>query len=124
MSAIKVDVAPTLPLDAKEYNALLKAVPKVITDPTKAAKVRVLIRCMRFTGLAIGDAVTLRREKIKFDEKRKVWRVVTSLLSCSLMICASAINSDALDVRRSREAPWSLRRMAEKNSTEVGPVSI
>jgi integrase/recombinase XerD len=58
---------------------LLKAVPKAITDPTKAAKVQgALIRCTRFTGLAIGDAVTLEREKIKWDEPRQVWRVVTA----------------------------------------------
>ena len=78
MSPIKVDAAPTMPLEPAEYQALLRAVPKVITEPTKAAKVRALIQCMRFTALAIGDAATLEREKIKWDEKRKVWRVVTS----------------------------------------------
>lgn len=78
MSSIRVDAAPTLPLEANEYATLLKTVAKVITDPTKAAKAQALIRCMRFTGLAIGDAVTLEREKIKRDQQRKVWRVVTS----------------------------------------------
>ena len=78
MSAIKVDVRPTLPFEADQYQALLEAVPKAIPDPAKAAKVQALIRCMRFTGLAIGDAVTLEREKIKWDDHRQVWRVVTS----------------------------------------------
>jgi hypothetical protein len=76
LSTIKVDVAPTLPLDADQYKAPLKAVPRVISDHTKAAKVHALIRCMRFTGLATGDAVTLEREKIKWDGPRKAWRVV------------------------------------------------
>jgi integrase/recombinase XerD len=78
LSTIKVDVAPTLPLDAADYKALLKAVPKVISDPTKAAKVHALIRCMRFTALAIGDAVTLERDKLKWDAARQTWRVVTA----------------------------------------------
>jgi integrase/recombinase XerD len=33
---------------------------------------------MRFTGLAIGDTVTLEREKVKFDHHKQVWRVSTS----------------------------------------------
>lgn len=78
MSTIKVDVAPTLPLDAHQYTALLKAVPKTIADPTKAAKAHALIRCMRFTALAIGDTVTLERDKLKWDAARHTWRVVTA----------------------------------------------
>jgi integrase/recombinase XerD len=78
MSTIKVDARPTLPLEADQYEALIKAVPEAISDPAKAAKVQALIRCMRSTALAIGDAVTLEREKIRWDDKRRVWRVVTS----------------------------------------------
>jgi integrase/recombinase XerD len=78
MSTIRVDVAPTLPLDRHQYKKLLEAVPAVFTDSVKAARVYALIRCMRFTGLAIGDTVTLEREKVKFDHRRNVWRVVTS----------------------------------------------
>ena len=33
---------------------------------------------MRFTGLAIGDAVTLERDNMKWDAARQVWRVVTA----------------------------------------------
>ena len=78
MSTIKVDVPPTLPLDADQYKALLAAVPEVFSESVRAVRVQALIRCMRFTGLAIGDAVTLEREKIRWDADREVWRVVTS----------------------------------------------
>ena len=38
LSTIKVDVAPTLPLDADQYKAPLKAVPRVISNHTKACE--------------------------------------------------------------------------------------
>jgi integrase len=78
LSPIKVDVAPTLPLDANQYRALLAKVSEVFEDPVKAARVRALIRCMRYTGLAIGDAVCLERAKIQRDPKKRITRVVTS----------------------------------------------
>ena len=78
LSAIKVDVAPTLPLDAGQYQSLLDAVGEVFGDPIKAARIRALIRCMRCTGLAIGDAVGLERTAIKYDTAKQITRVVTS----------------------------------------------
>lgn len=78
LSAIKVDVAPTLPLDDKQYRALLDAISKIFADPIKAARVHGLVQCMRFTGLAIGDAVCLERAKIQQDRKKGITRVVTS----------------------------------------------
>jgi site-specific recombinase XerD len=78
MSTIKVDTPPTLPLDRHQYKALLAAVPKVFTDSGKAAKTHALIRLMRYTALAIGDAATIERAKIKSDPHRNVTRVVTA----------------------------------------------
>ncbi|MGH9378565.1 MAG: tyrosine-type recombinase/integrase [Terriglobia bacterium] len=78
LSAVKVDVAPTLPLDAKQYRAVLGAVPRLFVDSVKAARVHALIRCMRYTALAIGDAVCLERANIRYDAKKRITRVVTS----------------------------------------------
>jgi site-specific recombinase XerD len=78
LSTIKVDVAPTLPLDASQYQTLLDKVSEVFADPIKAARVRALVRCMRYTGLAISDAVCLERTKIQRDAKKGITRVVTS----------------------------------------------
>ena len=63
-SRIKVDEPPTLPLTAKEYAKLLKTVPVSFPDSAKAAQVRGLVQVMRWSGLAIRDAVTLRRDDI------------------------------------------------------------
>lgn len=78
LSPIKVNESPTLPLTDAQYKALLAAILKEFPDSAKAARVHALIRCMRYTALAIGDAVRLERSKIQFDRKRKITRIVTS----------------------------------------------
>jgi site-specific recombinase XerD len=78
MSPIKAAQAPTLPLTDDQFKKLLSAIPEEFTDTTKSARIRALIRCMRYTGLAIGDAVCLERSKIQQDAKRKITRIVTS----------------------------------------------
>ena len=78
MSPIKATQSPTLPLTDDQFNKLLSAIPEAFPDATKAARIRALIRCMRYSGLAIGDAVGLERSKIQQDAARKITRVVTS----------------------------------------------
>jgi len=82
LTKIRVDEAPTLPLTENEYAALLKAVPETFGrhpyPKDKPAKVRALIQLMRWTGLAIRDAVTLERGEIHFDKAAKLHSVVTS----------------------------------------------
>jgi len=82
LTKIRVDEPPTLPLTEKEYAALLKAIPGTFGHPPfpkdKAAKVRALIQLMRWTGLAIRDAVTLERGEIHFDKAAKLHSIVTS----------------------------------------------
>jgi integrase/recombinase XerD len=73
---IKVDEAPTLPLTAKEYAHLLATVPVSFPDATKARKVRGLVQTMRWSGLAIRDVVTLRRDEIIHE--KKLTRIVTN----------------------------------------------
>jgi site-specific recombinase XerD len=78
MSTIKAEQAPTLPLTPDQFKALLDAIPKAFPDATKAARVHALIRCMRYTGLAIGDAVRLERLNVQRDTAKNITRVVTS----------------------------------------------
>jgi integrase/recombinase XerD len=82
LTRIRVDQPPTLPLTDKEYAALLKAIPATFGHHPypkgKAAKVRALIQLMRWTGLAIRDAVTLERGEIHFDKSAKLYSIVTS----------------------------------------------
>jgi len=77
-SRIKVEEAPTLPLTTKEYEHLLKTIPKTFKDTAKAARVRGLIQTMRWSGLAIRDAVTLRRDEIHHDKDAKLYSIVTA----------------------------------------------
>jgi len=78
LSPIKVDEPPTLPLEDEEYEKLLKAIPETFTDSNKVKKVHALIQLMRHSGLAIRDAVTLERNEIQNDSKKKLHRIVTN----------------------------------------------
>jgi len=78
LSSIQADEVPTLPLTTKEYEKLLKTVPVSFPDATKAARVRALVQLMRWSGLAIRDAVTLRRDELIHDKAKKLYRIVTA----------------------------------------------
>jgi len=78
LSSIKGDEAPTLPLTAKEYEKLLKTAAVSFPDGAKASRVRGLVQLMRWSGLAIRDAVTLRRDELIHDKAKKLYRIVTA----------------------------------------------
>lgn len=78
MSPIKTEQAPTLPLTHEQFKNLLEAVPKAFADATKAARIHALIRCMRYSALAIGDTVRLERSNIQLDAAKNLTRIVTS----------------------------------------------
>jgi len=73
---IKIDEPPTLPLTTAEYKRLLGAVPRTIEDKERQAKVTALIQLMRYSGLAIRDALTLERAEL--IQEKKFFRIVTS----------------------------------------------
>src|ERR1700730_3662980 len=77
-SRIKVEESPTLPLTAEEYAHLLETVPVSFPDSSKAARVHGLVQTMRWSGLAIRDAVTLRRDEIIYDSGKQLHRIVTN----------------------------------------------
>jgi integrase/recombinase XerD len=79
ISKIEVDQAPTLPLSAKEYEKLLDATYATFADdPMKAAQLHALIQLMRWSGLAIRDALTIRRDEVIQDKGKGLYRVVTA----------------------------------------------
>jgi integrase/recombinase XerD len=82
LTKIRVEAAPTLPLTDKEYARLLQAIPEAFGQhpfpKDKPAKVRALVQLMRWTGLAIRDAVTLERGEIQFDKSTDLHCIVTS----------------------------------------------
>jgi integrase/recombinase XerD len=77
LSAIKVDEPPTLPLSVSQYKKLLKVIPNEFTA-AKAKRVRALVQLMRYSGLAIRDAVTLERNELHQDRKKKLYKITTN----------------------------------------------
>jgi site-specific recombinase XerD len=75
---MKVDEPPTLPLSADEYTRLLDAVYGQIADRAQADRVHALFQLMRWSGLAIRDALTLERGEIQHDEGKRLHRIVTA----------------------------------------------
>lgn len=80
LKPIKADGPPTLPLEDSQYETLLKHIPDVFKNdqPSQPKRVHALIQLMRHSGLAIRDAVTLERDELQHDAKKKLYRVVTS----------------------------------------------
>jgi len=74
---IKIEEPPTLPLSADEYTRLLNAIPSTVTKD-RQAQVHALIQLMRWSGLAIRDALTLKRTEIIEDKSRGIHRIVTA----------------------------------------------
>jgi integrase/recombinase XerD len=77
LSPIRIDEPPTMPLSEKEYKRLLKEVPKEFSG-NKAKRVHALIQLMRYSGLAIQDAVTLEQSELKRDGTNGLYRIETS----------------------------------------------
>jgi site-specific recombinase XerD len=74
---IKVEEPPTLPLTAPEYARLLAAIVTTVTKDMQT-KVHALIQLMRWSGLAIRDALTLKRSEIQHDKQKRLYRIVTA----------------------------------------------
>jgi integrase/recombinase XerD len=67
-----------MPLTDAEYTKLLDTVYGTVADPGRRAQVHALLQLMRWSGLAIGDALRLRRFEIRHDAAHNVYRIVTS----------------------------------------------
>ena len=77
LDAIIQDEVPTLPLNGKQYEHLLETIDEVFSGE-KARKIRALIQLMKYSGLAIMDAVSLQKQEIQHDAKLKCYRIVTA----------------------------------------------
>ena len=75
---IKIEEPETLPLSADEYKRLLNAVYGQIADPAQCARVHALFQLMRWSGLAIRDALTLKRDELRHDAAKDLYRIVTA----------------------------------------------
>ena len=77
----KIVEPETQPLTPVEYRRLIDAVFVAIDSkrdgPELQRKVYAFLQTMRWTGLAIRDTMTLRRDAIEHDERKRLYRVVT-----------------------------------------------
>jgi site-specific recombinase XerD len=87
---VRIDEPPTMPLTAEEYTRLLDAL--YVATPRRwdgkkstqgltaemRPRLHALLQLMRFSGLAIRDAVTLERSGIQQDSSSGTYRVTTS----------------------------------------------
>ena len=79
LSAVKVEQSPTTPLSAEDYKGLLDTTYATFADePERGPKMRALLQLMRHSGLAIRDALTLKRSEIQHDKRKNLYRVVTA----------------------------------------------
>lgn len=86
---IKVDEPPTLPLTDREYIRLLDAIyvanprrwdGKASTQgltPMMQLRIHALFQLMRWSGLAIRDALTLEKTEIQHNEEKDLYSIVT-----------------------------------------------
>ena len=75
---IKIEEQPTMPLTTDEYTRLLDAIYGTIEGKERQAQVHALIQLMRWSGLAIRDALTLKRAELQHDKTKKLYRIVTA----------------------------------------------
>ena len=85
---MSADERPTLPLSSEQYSQLLAAIPQAkpkrwgrkfseSMTPEMQQRIHALVRLQRFSGLAIGDALTLPRAELVHDPVRRIYRVIT-----------------------------------------------
>ena len=76
LPVMTIDEPPTMPLTPDEFARLLLGV-NVLKDERDRARCRSLFLLMRWTGLAIRDALTLERSEFQHDPAKGIYRVVT-----------------------------------------------
>ncbi len=88
---VKIDEVPTMPLSPDEYDGLLRAVDLIAPDNPSVKKrdrdrrrTRALFQLMRYSGLALEDALTLERAELVFSG---IYRVMTSRQKTGVHVC-------------------------------------
>src|SRR5215472_3736119 len=78
LDSIQVDEPETMPLTEREYAKLLDSVYVAFENRQTQERVHALVQLMRWSGLAIRDALTLKRSGLIRDEQKNVYRVETA----------------------------------------------
>lgn len=65
LTSIRIDSTATLPFEPEEYEAILQTIPLAFPDDLWRIRMLALTQLMRWSGLAIRDAVCLERSQIQ-----------------------------------------------------------
>lgn len=76
LTPVKVTTPETEPLTDEEYGRLLGAIDEEFKIKQRAPVYRAIIQLMRWSGLAVRDAVTLKLTDIQHDKAKGVWLIV------------------------------------------------
>jgi integrase/recombinase XerD len=98
LSPIKVTEPPTLPLTDGQYAKLLENISTEFKSADRVKRLHALIRLMRYSGLAINDAVTLERTELVRDTRKNIYRVVTSRQKTGVHVSVPIPEDVALEV--------------------------
>lgn len=101
------DEVPTMPLSGDEFARLLRAMDG-LANPVRRARGRSLILLMRFSGLAIGDALRLKRSAIQ--RTNGVYRVVTNRQKTGTHVSVPIPPHVALEVLATPNDTWEVGR--------------
>src|ERR1035437_2664962 len=116
LTAIKMDEPPTMPLTDAEYAALLAAVP--LEFPNGLGKrLRAVIQLMRWSGLCVRDAVTLRRDQLLLGGEDKTYRIVTSRQKTGTHVSVPIPTDVAEDILAACDHPTYLLWQNTKDGT-------
>jgi len=78
LDSVQVDEPETMPLTEAEYSKLLDSVYVTFENKQTQQRVHALIQLMRWSGLAIRDALTLKSGGLIRDKAKKTYRVETA----------------------------------------------
>jgi integrase/recombinase XerD len=79
LSRIKADVRPAVPFTKDEFNKILAACDRFGKTDEQRQRVRTMILLLRWSGLAIRDAVTLERDKLDSQGRLMLRRAKTGV---------------------------------------------
>ena len=106
---ITIDEEETTPLTAEEFAKLLTAT-DAIKNPARRARGRSLILLMRYSGLAIGDALRLPRAGLKYDALQNLYRVTTSRQKTGVRVSVPIPPLIAEEILRTPNDTWEVGR--------------
>jgi len=79
LSKIKADIRPAVPFTQEEFQKILAACDRFGKTDLQRERIRAMVLLLRWSGLAIRDAVTLQRDRLDNDDRLMLRRAKTGV---------------------------------------------